>query len=729
MRRRDFLRTSTVAVGVSLLEGCRSTEEQFLVQVPRRPGVLQGETVWRASVCAQCSAGCAVQVRVVDGNAKKVEGTPDYPVNHGGVCALGQSLLQELYNPDRFLSPQRLTGARGEGGFEAVSWEDALAQVVDALGGTSGENIAFVGSDRWGLTGGLLRRLAAALGAPAPTFIEAAGLDVERAAARIALGVDDVPYFDIGRSEYVLSVGAPMLDRWRSPVHYIGQLTEMRSGRPGRRGKLVHAEARMSLTAAKADEWLPVRPGTEGMLARGVAGLLLAEGGVSAGARERYATLFPDAPPGLDQVAEACDVDAAQIERVARELQAAEARVVVAGGSAAAHTNGLFNVVAALGLNLLLDNLGQPGGVFAPTRFDLAGGVLPEDGGPTPPADLAAGSEARRAHRWRCCCRGRRSPPRPSGEWGLVDALADVGTVVSLSSFADDTTLHADLVLPLLTEVERFTLPSRRRRWVWASWVSPRRSVDPVGEANHPADVILGVAAALGGPVAEQFPWSSLEALVRERIEQEQARLPGGADVDASTYYFDAPDRGGIFEEGPPSRRSPGSFRPGAGRGRGPAGRRREQLPVPASSVRIRQDGGGPRGEPAVAPGAARPDVDRHVELLGGALTLRRGALGIADGDRLRIESAARLDRGARRHRSRRSAGRRRYPDGAGPPRLRTLRGQGRGANPGSRGHVSGRRHFGSRMGLDPGADRADSARRPLARFGRSYDGSRSQRE
>ncbi len=50
MRRRDFLKTSALGAGVSLLEACRQ-DEQFIVQLARRPGVLQGESVWRASVC------------------------------------------------------------------------------------------------------------------------------------------------------------------------------------------------------------------------------------------------------------------------------------------------------------------------------------------------------------------------------------------------------------------------------------------------------------------------------------------------------------------------------------------------------------------------------------------------------------------------------------------------------------------------------------------------------
>ena len=639
MRRRDFLKASAVGAGVSLLQGCREPE-RFLVQVPVRPGVLQGESVWRVTTCAQCPAGCGVQVRVVDGNAKKVEGLPIHPVSLGGVCALGHSVLQEIYNPDRMLAPQRRVGSRGEGRFEALSWEAALAQAVDAVSG-AGQGLAFVGSDRRGLTGAVLRRFADAVGAPPPAFLEAAELEVERRAARISLGVDDVPYFDIGRSDYVLSIGAPIVDRWRSPVHYTRALAELRRGRRGRRGVLVQAEARMSLTAANADEWLPVRPGTEGVLARAVAGVLLSEGAVGSAARNRYATLFPDDPPDVDEAAAVCDVGADRIARVARDLAAAENRVVVAGGSAAAHSNGLFNVTAALGLNLLLDNLGRPGGVFAPVRFDLGRSVAPPDAGETSIAELAAR------------LRGEAGPPvevlfvadadplhRLPAAWGLAEAMADVDTIVALSSFTDDTALHADLILPLNTELERFNAVEPTTSVGVRVLGLSQPVVDPMGEAHHPADVLLALATAMGEPVAGRFPWPSFEALVRARIEEEQADLPGGAGADPASYYFDALARGVIAEEGPPSAAPPGptGAAPPAAEGRfeGDAEGFPFQL-LPYESVKM-----------ADGRGANRPWLQELPDTMSTVMwsswaelsPVDAARLGAVDGDRLRIESA-----------------------------------------------------------------------------------------
>ncbi|MSR23086.1 MAG: hypothetical protein EXR92_06050 [Gemmatimonadetes bacterium] len=643
MRRRDFFKASTAGISLTVLQGCeKKEEEQFIVQVPLRPGVLQGESVWRPGVCRQCSAACGIQVRVVDGNAKKIEGLPDNPINQGGVCALGQSLLQELYNPDRILVPQRRTGNRGEGSFEPTTWEDALAEVVAAIGSAPVEGVAFVGADRRGLTGALFRRLAAALGAPPPTFVEAPELEVERQAALISLGIDDIPYFDVRRSDYVLSIGAPIVDRWRSPVHYTRALAEMRRGRPRRRGRFVHAEARMSLTAANADEWLPVRPGTEGVLARALAGVLLSEGGVAVAARERYSRLFPDDPPSLGEAASVCDLNPERIRRVALELGAAENRMVVSGGSAAAHSNGLFNVVAALGLNVLLDNLGKSGGVFAPARFDLASGIEPPEGGQTSMAELAAR------------LRGEATPPVQllfvaetdllhalPASWGVADALASLEKVIVMSSFTDDTALHADLLLPLSTELERFDAVEPAASIGVSVLGLSRPAIDALGEGRHPGDVLLSVAAALGEPVAGQFPWASFEALVRQRIQQEQDRLPGGPGASAAAYYFEALARGGIFEDGAPQLGPPGPAGPAPAATEARFDGSAEDFPfqlIPYESLKI----GDGRG--ANRPWLQElPDPLSTVMWNGWAELSPTDAeqLGVGEGDRIRVESPA----------------------------------------------------------------------------------------
>ncbi len=538
------MKAGALTAGVTMLDGCTGDEEVFITQQVRPGEGLPGETIWKPGVCRQCAAACGIQVRVVDGNAIKIEGNEAHPVGRGGVCALGHSLLQELYNPDRILQPQQLSGARGQGSFQPASWDDALAAAQAAIASASGAGISIVASGGAGLDGALWRRFASALGAPAPTFLEAPEAEVERRAAQLALGVDDYPHFDIPNAELVLSIGAPFLDRWRSPVHYINAYAEMRRGRETRRGRLIHAEARMSLTAANADVWLPVRPGTEGTLARALAGHLLENGDVSASARQRYEQLFPTVPPTLEEAATECDLRMDRLEEVAGELASAENALVIGGGSAAGHTNGLYNVTAALGLNVLLDNLGQPAGVHSPTRVGLGQGLAAA--GSTPAVTLA---ERLRGGDVEVLVVANADPVHslPAG-FGVQDAMANVGTVIVLGSFLDDTAVHADVLLPISTELERFEAaePGTTAGAPVVGLVEP--VVDAEGESRHPGDIVIELANALGATVAGQFPWDDFEELAEETVEAEIARLPGGAAAeDAGDYFDEALERGGIF--------------------------------------------------------------------------------------------------------------------------------------------------------------------------------------
>jgi menaquinone reductase, molybdopterin-binding-like subunit len=158
MDRRSFIKlTAVTGTGVALAS-CGNPEHEFIRFIPDE-NIVPGVAVWKPGVCSLCSAGCGVTVRVMDADAdvvrdgqagivriaaaKKLEGAPDHPINHGGLCARGQAAIQVTYHPDRITQPLRRTGDRGEGLYEAVSWDEALAEVVsrlDALEGAANQH-------------------------------------------------------------------------------------------------------------------------------------------------------------------------------------------------------------------------------------------------------------------------------------------------------------------------------------------------------------------------------------------------------------------------------------------------------------------------------------------------------------------------------------------------------------------------------------------------------------
>lgn len=520
--RRDFFKVYAAA-GVAVLQGCRRRDQELIESPVRRSTALPGASVWRRSICEQCGAGCEIEVRTVDRLAKKIEGLPDGFVNAGGVCALGHSALQELYHPDRVTEPMR-RGSSGE--LEPASWEEALEAAATAIAAAPSATTVVAGAPSGPLLG-LWRRFAATVGAPAPVHWQPANAVVEQEAARLAFGESTRPAYDLARADYVVSVGAPFLDRWRSPVHFGAAWAELTADR---RGKLVQVEARHSLTAANADDWLPVRPGSEGFFVRGLAGLLLGSGTgpgtVGEEQRGAYEALYPGASPDLAATAERCGVDAGRIERLAAELARAHRPLVMAGGSALEGENGVAAGAAALALNLLLGAVGREGGVFAGVGFGFEERLAGDVASALPPAALAdrlAGdggsgvlvvSEADPLH----------------GMPGLEAGFERAGTVIALSAFFDDTTSRADVVLPVQTDLERFQAvePDPVRGVPALLIASP--TVAPRGEVRHPGDVALALAAAAGGAL----PWPGFQEAVESALSDAFAatRVAGGDASD-----------------------------------------------------------------------------------------------------------------------------------------------------------------------------------------------------
>src|SRR6185369_9009230 len=99
-----------------------------------------------------------------------------------------------------------------------------------------------------------------------------------RRANSLSFGKAQLPTIDLGESKYVISFGDDFLGSWNSPVSQNIGYGHMRQGRPGVRGKFVQVEYRMSQTGANADEWVAVKPGTEGVLALGLAHVILKSG-------------------------------------------------------------------------------------------------------------------------------------------------------------------------------------------------------------------------------------------------------------------------------------------------------------------------------------------------------------------------------------------------------------------------------------------------------------------
>ncbi len=148
MDRRSFIKLTAITGTSATLASCGNPENQLIRFVPD-DDIVPGIAVWKPSVCPLCSAGCGLTVRVMDADAdverngqvgvmriaaaKKLEGSPAHPVNHGTLCARGQAAIQVTYHPDRITQPLKRSGTRGDGKYEAVTWDQAIAELLSKL--------------------------------------------------------------------------------------------------------------------------------------------------------------------------------------------------------------------------------------------------------------------------------------------------------------------------------------------------------------------------------------------------------------------------------------------------------------------------------------------------------------------------------------------------------------------------------------------------------------------
>ena len=185
-----------------------------------------------------------------------------------------------LYHPDRIQTPLKLSGTRGSGQYQPISWKEAqqiLVTQLQQLQATPQAVALLTGRKNRGTMGTVVERFAAGIGTANVVSYDPFDPAPLRKAMELTTGVSRLPAVDFANANYLLSFNANLFETFLSPVRHIYSYGHFRQGRPGMRGKFVHAEPRLSQTAACADEWLPIKPGTEGLLALAIAHVIVGE--------------------------------------------------------------------------------------------------------------------------------------------------------------------------------------------------------------------------------------------------------------------------------------------------------------------------------------------------------------------------------------------------------------------------------------------------------------------
>ncbi|MEN8145878.1 MAG: twin-arginine translocation signal domain-containing protein, partial [Gemmatimonadota bacterium] len=223
--RRDFLKVLGVAGAGAAVASCGppDTADKLIPYLVQPDEIIPGTNTLYATALRAGAEPVGVHAVVRDGRIIKLEGDPDFELTGGRLSALDQSVLQDLYDPDRVTGPRRREGD----GFVDASWDQALDEARAAVARPGGALVLLTGPVT-GAAGELLRQWAAATGAEHVVY-EPFGLEALRTANMIAFGLNEIPSYELDRADMVVSFGADFLETWLAPVELAGRFARARN--------------------------------------------------------------------------------------------------------------------------------------------------------------------------------------------------------------------------------------------------------------------------------------------------------------------------------------------------------------------------------------------------------------------------------------------------------------------------------------------------------------------
>lgn len=528
--RRSFLGLGLgAAAGIAVSPvGVKLTDDSSIwtQNWPWTPVPEDGEISYENSVCSLCPGSCGISVRKIKNRPVKIEGLDEYPVNDGGICLHGIAGLQYLYDPARVKSPMRKNGDR----FEPISWDEAISLVsgklADVRDSGAPHTLGLISGGAGGSVTALFKRFLDAFGSPNVYAMPSLEDNLSLTAATLH-GAGNTIGFDLENADLVLSFGAGLIEGWGSPMACF----KANSARRDRHAKLYQIEPRLSNTAANADRWIPIKPGTEADLALGLCAVLLKKNlftpGEFFGGFNRFAAVVQKeyAPEKVEAVT---GVKAADIEKLAVAFAKAKMPVAVPGKGRGDHGQNLKEFAAVQTLNALAGRLNKEGGAFVmnPDSYLAFPEASMDDA-----AEAGAGQEKSVGSVNELVdtlnasakpvlnalfvynanpCYTLRDTKR------VKEAFKKVPFVVSFSSFMDETAMASDVILPASTFLERLEDVPTGGGLAKTVVGLTRPMVNPIFDTKNPGDALILLAQAMGGTIAESFAWDTYDECLEE---------------------------------------------------------------------------------------------------------------------------------------------------------------------------------------------------------------------
>lgn len=398
LKRRDFLKTSLTVGAAFALNGPRL---YALTSNGKAAGYEPG--AWMPTTCQGCTTWCPAEVFVQGGRAVKVRGNRYSRQNDGRLCPKGHISLQQLYDPDRVKTPMKRTNpkkGRGEDpGFVPIGWDEALSAIADKMMElrNAGEPEKFVVlRGRYSYMRDIIYSAVPKIfGSPNGISHSAICSEAEKFGSFFTEGLWDYHDYDISNAKYMLIWGCDPVSSNRMIPASIKRFGDVLDN-----ATVAVVDPRFNSSAAKAHEWLPIKPGEDGALAVAIAHVILTKGLWSkqfvgdftagknlfkAGKSVDEASFIEKETSGLikwwnielkDKTPEWAEkrtlIPKDQIVRVATEMGKAAPNVIVwLGPGASMHIRGGYTAMAVYALNGLLGSVDNVGGPHAAAKIPV----------------------------------------------------------------------------------------------------------------------------------------------------------------------------------------------------------------------------------------------------------------------------------------------------------------------------------------------------------------------
>ncbi len=543
--RRKFLQGSVAmsivggsSIGVTNLLASHN-EKESKTSITTKTGT--GEAKEIATLCEMCVNKCAALARVEDGIVTKLNPNPRFPKSKNMLCPRGNAGIQALYDPDRLKHPMIRVGKKGEGEFKKVSWEEAYEAILNGTDKFTGMNkildeekdnrSSFLFCAGEGMAEHTFKQFYSAFGSA--NWLNHASLCLQTVISGYGVTLGGYPQADLDNAEYVIMAGANRAEAIVTPdTMDIFKRTKRRGA------KLICIDPRFTNTAAKADKWLAINPGTDLAFVLALTYVVITEElydkkyvEENVAGFDKYKVNILDNKYTPEWAEKITNIKAKEIYKIAREFMAHAPKAVYYPGRRSTFSNNDFQLRRAMAIfQGISGGVDTKGGLVFGKKLKLSphASLVPlydraqaravnkveRTKGQVGYSDCAVVSGGGSWVGWRNRYLENKMPYNVRGMFiykhnpmmnmpntqKTAQMLEKMELVVAIDTMPSDTVMYADVVLPECTYLER-TDPVKTFGGVEPSIAQRNKVLDPMFETKPVMEILRGLTEKISKPI------------------------------------------------------------------------------------------------------------------------------------------------------------------------------------------------------------------------------------